>query len=99
MPARRAGMSVFPCADGQIFFMAGGVASNRLWAGSVKSLMDEGAPGAQQLLEPRWLDNAFLATDEARRLPICPTSTPADLTDNRQLCHRGHFTPLTPGAM
>lgn len=117
---RQAGMGVFPCADGQVYFMAGGVASNKFWASSVRWLMDENVVGAEQLNEPRWLDNAFLATTEAknifaslfepfsstrtkaqlyaegqaRRLPICPINTPADLLDNRQLAWRGHFVPM-----
>lgn len=117
---RQAGMGVFPCADGQVYFMAGGVASNKFWTGSVQWLIDEGAPGAAQLNEPRWLDAKFLATPEAkqifasvfepfaqkktkaqlyadgqaRRLPICPISTPADLLDNRQLAWRGYFVPM-----
>lgn len=117
---RQAGMGVFPCSDGQVYFMAGGVASNKFWTGSVQWLIDEGAPGAAQLNEPRWLDAKFLATPEAkrifasvfepfalrktkaqlyaegqaRRLPICPVSTPADLLDNRQLAWRGYFVPM-----
>ena len=31
---------------------------------------------------------------QARRVPICPLSTPADLVTNRQLHHRGFFTTL-----
>jgi benzylsuccinate CoA-transferase BbsE subunit len=117
---RQAGMGVFPCRDGQVFFMAGGVASNRFWQASVQWLTDEGAPNAEQLQGPQWLEMSFLQTEEAkrifasvfepfamrhtkaelyamgqgRRLPICPISTPADLTENRQLQARGHFVTL-----
>jgi benzylsuccinate CoA-transferase BbsE subunit len=117
---RQAGMGVFPCLDGQVYFMAGGVASNKFWTGSVQWLLDEGAPGAAQLLDPCWLDAGFLATPEAkrifasvfepfsktrtkaqlyaegqaRRLPICPVSTPADLLKNQQLAWRAYFVPM-----
>lgn len=118
---RQAGMGVFPCSDGEVYFMAGGVASNKFWKGSVQWLIDEGAPGAEQLNDARWLDAKFLATAEAkqifasvfepfsrtrtkaqlyadgqaRRLPICPISTPADLLDSRQLAWRGYFVPMS----
>lgn len=117
---RQAGMGVFDCADGQVYFMAGGVASNKFWEASVRWLLDEGVKDAACLLEPHWYDSAFLATvgakstfasifgpfarartkaqlyeqGQARRLPICPINTPADLLDNRQLAYRGHFTQI-----
>lgn len=117
---RQAGMGVFPCADGQVYFMAGGIASNRFWDGSVQWLLDEGVASAEKLKAPEWKQAAYLATEEAkqlfasiftpfcrtrtkaqlyaegqaRRLPICPISTPRDLLDNRQLAYRNYFTSL-----
>lgn len=117
---RQAGMGVFPCADGQVYFMAGGIASNRFWDGSVRWLLDERVAGAEKLLGPEWKTPDYLATAEAkdlfasiftpfcrtrtkaqlyaegqaRRLPICPISTPRDLLENRQLAYREYFTSL-----
>jgi benzylsuccinate CoA-transferase BbsE subunit len=114
---RQAGTGVFVCSDGMIYLMAGGVASNKFWNTTAEWLVEVGAPGAAQLLEPRWQNMDFLATDEAkrifadifppyaatrtkaqlyadgqaRRIPICPVSTTADLLENRQLAHRRFF--------
>lgn len=120
---RQAGMGVFPCADGQVYFMAGGIASNRFWDGSVQWLMDERVEGAEKLLGPEWKNSDYLATTaaknlfasifapfcrtrtkaqlyvegQARRLPICPISTPRDLLENRQLAYRDYFMALHHG--
>lgn len=131
---RQAGTGVFPCADGLVYLMAGGIASNRFWSATTQWLVDGGAPGAECLREPQWNDPAYLATDaakqrfasvflpfaatrtkaqlyedaQARRIPLCPVSTAADLTTNRQLQYRHYFcstehrysgrTLLMPGA-
>lgn len=63
---RQAGMGVFPCKDGLVYLMAGGIASNRFWNGTVQWLLDEGVEGARTLLEPRWSDPDFLQTQEAK---------------------------------
>lgn len=65
---RQAGTGVFPCADGMIYLMAGGVASNKFWKTTAQWLIDEGAPDAEQLLEPRWMDNKFLQSPEAKQI-------------------------------
>lgn len=114
---KQAGTGVFPCRDGMVYLMAGGVASNKFWSATTEWLVDVGASQAAQLRDPRWLDSAFLQTGEAkqifagifnpfaatltkaqlyeqgqaRRIPICPVSTTADLLANRQLLHRGYF--------
>lgn len=131
---RQAGTGVFPCVDGLVYLMAGGIASNRFWSATTQWLVDGGAPGAGCLHEPQWNDPAYLATDaakqrfanvflpyaaartkaqlyeeaQARRIPLCPVSTAADLTSNRQLLYRDYFcsaehrytgrTLLMPGA-
>jgi len=64
---RQAGTGVFPCRDGHVYLMAGGVASNRFWDATVTWLEAEGLPGAGTLREPRWLDSHWLATAEAKR--------------------------------
>jgi benzylsuccinate CoA-transferase BbsE subunit len=65
---RLAGTGVFECADGYVYMMAGGIGSNRFWATTTDWLMEEGVAGAQQFREARWNDQAFLASDEAKRI-------------------------------
>ena len=95
---RQAGTGVFPCSDGMIYLMAGGVASNKFWNTTTEWLVESGAPGAAQLREPRWLDQSFLATDEAKRifadvfLPYAATRTKAQLYVEGQ----GRRIPICP---
>ena len=46
-----AGVGVFECNDGQIYLMAGGIASTRFWENLVRWLMDECVEAAGLLLE------------------------------------------------
>ena len=63
-----AGVGVFACADGQIYLMAGGIASTRFWANLVNWMVDEGVDGARQLLEPAWQSHDYLSTPEAKTI-------------------------------
>jgi benzylsuccinate CoA-transferase BbsE subunit len=63
-----AGVGVFDCADGQIYLMAGGIASTRFWENLVNWLVDEGVDAARQLLEPAWQSHDYLATPEAKTI-------------------------------
>lgn len=63
-----AGVGVFECADGQIYLMAGGIASTRFWENLVRWLMDEGVEAAQRLLEPAWESHDYLAKPEAKAI-------------------------------
>ena len=63
-----AGVGVFDCADGQIYLMAGGIASTRFWENLVNWLVDEGVDSARQLLEPAWQSHDYLATPEAKTI-------------------------------
>lgn len=82
---RQAGTGVFPCKDGMVYLMAGGVASNKFWNTTTNWLVEVGAPQAEQLREARWLDNAFLQTPEAKQifsdifLPFASQHTKAEL--------------------
>jgi benzylsuccinate CoA-transferase BbsE subunit len=62
-----AGMGVFACSDGEVYLMAGGIASSNFWENTVRWLVDEGVAGAESLGEPRWKDHDYLVTDEAKR--------------------------------
>lgn len=87
---RQAGTGVFPCSDGLIYLMAGGVASNRFWSATTRWLIDAGAPGAAQLNDPCWLDPAYLATDPAKQifaavfLPFAARFSKAELYEEGQ---------------
>jgi benzylsuccinate CoA-transferase BbsE subunit len=61
-----AGMGIFPCADGHVYLMAGGIASSNFWASTVQWLEDEQVAGADRLKGPCWHDQDFLATEEAK---------------------------------
>jgi benzylsuccinate CoA-transferase BbsE subunit len=76
---RQAGTGVFPCSDGMVYLMAGGVASNKFWKATANWLVETGAAGAEELLDGRWLDQAFLQTTEAKRIfagVFCPYAAP-----------------------
>lgn len=95
---RQAGNGVFDCADGQVYLMAGGIASNRFWGASTQWLIDEGIAAAEALKAPQWDDAGYLATDEAKRLfgaifqPFALTRTKAELYRAAQ----GRRIPLCP---
>jgi benzylsuccinate CoA-transferase BbsE subunit len=61
-----AGMGIFPCADGHVYLMAGGIASSNFWGNTVQWLEDEGVTGADQLKERCWSDQDYLTTEEAK---------------------------------
>ena len=63
-----AGVGVFDCADGQIYLMAGGIASTRFWENLVRWLMEEGVEAAKQMLEPAWQSHDYLAKPEAKAI-------------------------------
>jgi benzylsuccinate CoA-transferase BbsE subunit len=65
---KMAGTGVFECADGQIYLMAGGIASARFWESTVQWLIDDGFPEAVRLFEDQWKDHDYLVTEEAKNL-------------------------------
>jgi benzylsuccinate CoA-transferase BbsE subunit len=65
---RHAGTGVFPCRDGYIYFMAGGVGGNRFWRLSCDWFEEEAVPGSEQFRDERWLTHEFLGTDEAKQI-------------------------------
>jgi benzylsuccinate CoA-transferase BbsE subunit len=95
---RLAGTGVFACADGYIYLMAGGIGSNRFWATTTDWLLEEGVAGASQFKEPRWNDQAFLASDEAKRI-FGEVFMPFAATLTKQALHakgRARRIPLAP---
>jgi benzylsuccinate CoA-transferase BbsE subunit len=87
---RLAGMGVFPCKDGLVYLMAGGLGGGRFWPTSTEWLVEAGAPGAEALRDPRWLDRAFISTEEAKArfaevfIPFASTRTKAELYEEAQ---------------
>ena len=86
-----AGVGVFACADGEIYLMAGGIASTRFWENMVNWLIDEGIADAKQLLESKWESHDYLATDEAKNIfnglfaPFAKKHTKVNLYQSGQL--------------
>lgn len=61
-----AGMGLFPCMDGYIYLMAGGIASSNFWESTIGWFEQEGIEGASQLKEAQWCRHEYLETDEAK---------------------------------
>ena len=86
-----AGVGVFNCLDGQIYLMAGGIASTRFWENLVNWLIDDGVGEARRLLEPAWQNHDYLATVEAKSIfaglfaPFARNRTKTDLYQSGQI--------------
>lgn len=85
-----AGVGVFKCVDGEIYLMAGGIASTRFWESTANWLIGEGIVGAAQLLDKKWDNHDYLSTPEAKRIfnslfePFAATRTKLDLYEAGQ---------------
>jgi benzylsuccinate CoA-transferase BbsE subunit len=62
-----AGVGVFRCVDGDIYLMAGGIASTRFWENTANWLIEEGVAAAAQLLDKKWGSHDYLSTPEAKQ--------------------------------
>lgn len=51
---REAGTGLYPCADGYVSMVAGRLGTARAWTRLREWLVEEGAPGAEELFEKRW---------------------------------------------
>jgi crotonobetainyl-CoA:carnitine CoA-transferase CaiB-like acyl-CoA transferase len=61
-----AGVGMFPAKDGEIFVYANMNMITRSWFNLVKTLRAEGIPGADELADPKWEEQSFRRTPEAR---------------------------------
>jgi benzylsuccinate CoA-transferase BbsE subunit len=65
---RFAGTGVYPCRDGHVYMMAGGIGANRFWGRTIEWLTDEKVPGIEQLLGDEWNETKFLQSDVAKTI-------------------------------
>lgn len=61
-----AGVGMFECTDGEIFVYGAALMIASSWHNLVRFLIDEEIPGAETLLEARWMEPAWRASPEAR---------------------------------
>lgn len=63
---QRAGSGLYPCQDGYIYMLAGGIGETKFWSNFLDWMADEKAEDVDTFREDRWLDVAFLTSDEGR---------------------------------
>ena len=56
---RQAGIGVYPCADGHVFLYAADSGVGRGWKLLAQWIIEAGVAGAEELLDPRWLDSRY----------------------------------------
>lgn len=64
--ARQAGIGVYPCADGHVFLYAAESGVGRGWNLLAQWIEEANIPGAAELRDPQWQDNAFKSRPEQR---------------------------------
>ncbi|TQN38015.1 benzylsuccinate CoA-transferase BbsE subunit [Blastococcus colisei] len=86
----RAGAGVFPCADGYVYLLAGGIGGNRFWPNLVAWLDSEAAPRVEDLRGEQWGEREFVEAEENRDLfaeiflPFAANRTKAELYRDAQ---------------
>jgi benzylsuccinate CoA-transferase BbsE subunit len=86
----RAGAGVFPCADGYVYLLAGGIGGNRFWPNLVAWLESEATPRVEELHGEHWGEREFVEAEENRDLfaeifgPFARARTKADLYRDAQ---------------
>lgn len=63
---RTAGQGIFPCRDGYVFLLAGGIAANRFWDPFVAWMNDEAVEDADVLRLPEWRTREYVESDAGR---------------------------------
>lgn len=56
--ARRAGTGIFPCKDGEIYLLAGGIGETAMWGNFAQWMVAEGIAGADLFGSSDWNDSA-----------------------------------------
>jgi benzylsuccinate CoA-transferase BbsE subunit len=79
--ARRAGSGIFPCRDGEVYLLAGGIGETAMWSNFAQWMAADGVEGAEIFASPTWSDTAPHADDAFRRLflPYAATRTKNEL--------------------
>ncbi len=54
----RAGTGIYPCKDGDIYLLAGGIGETAMWGNFAAWLRDDGVPDADLFASSNWNDNA-----------------------------------------
>lgn len=62
---RQAGVGVYPCADGDVYLLAGGLGA--FWDELVEWLASEGIADAERLRDPEWRTREFSASDAGKQ--------------------------------
>jgi benzylsuccinate CoA-transferase BbsE subunit len=65
---RQAGFGVFPCGDGHVFLLAGGIGGNRFWGNLIDWMREEGESNLEELSGPEWGEKEFLALASSKEL-------------------------------
>lgn len=87
---RQAGFGLFPCADGDVFLLAGGIGGNRFWPNLVDWMESDGLAGTKLLRGEEWGDPAFLTQESTMRafwdlfVEFASTKTKHDLYHDSQ---------------
>jgi benzylsuccinate CoA-transferase BbsE subunit len=62
---RQAGLGVYPCKDGHIYLLVGGL--GRFWGELISWMERDGVKGAAELRDPKWQDKDYAASKEGKR--------------------------------
>jgi benzylsuccinate CoA-transferase BbsE subunit len=82
---RQAGAGLFPCADGFVYMLAGGIGGNRFWPNLVEWLRAEGVENVDAISGPEWGRREFVDLQSSKDLfasvfhPFCADRSKADL--------------------
>ncbi len=86
----RAGAGVYPCTDGYVYLLAGGIGGNRFWPNLVAWLTEEGVARADELRGEQWGERDFVEAEETKALfseiflPFVRSRTKAELYRDAQ---------------
>ncbi|HEX7819793.1 MAG TPA: CoA transferase [Sphingobium sp.] len=79
--SRRAGSGIFPCKDGEIYLLAGGIGETAMWGNFARWMEAQNVPGSEIFADPDWKDTdpGAEASFEAVFRPFAMRSTKAEL--------------------
>ena len=81
----RTGSGTFPCRDGHVYLLAGGIGGNRFWPNMVNWLKDESVAGAELLDGEKWNERGFQESAEGKDTFAAVFGTYAQETDSAKL--------------